>query len=83
MNDYKLETLNDDLTCLIYFSKELSRIKKAVKEEKKAYGKVTETTKSLVAEILTAIGERATGISQLGMNDTDPDIQSVTEEIIK
>ena len=83
MNDYKLETLKDDLKEIILASKELNRIKKAMKAEKNAYGKnaFSDVLRSRLTYTLALIGERATRLSQLGMEETDPDVVNIVDEI--
>jgi hypothetical protein len=79
MNDYTLDTLENDLAELILAARVFKKLKAAAKLEVKIYGSVTQHTKGKMAEMLACMGERGTGISQLGMNEDDPDITAIIE----
>lgn len=83
MNDYTLSTLEDDIAELISAAREFKKLKKAIKVEKKAYGAVSAHLVHRLSETLAIIGERGTGISQLGMNNDDPDITNIVEGLTK
>lgn len=80
--DYKLETLNDDLKEIIASAKELKKLKATIKEEKKAFGHASGISSQRLIILLATIGERATGISQVGMNEDDESIKAIAEEIL-
>jgi len=83
MNDYKLKTFKNDLKELILASKELNEIKKSMKAEKNAYGEnaFSDVLRSRLTCTLAIIGERATGLSQIGMNEDDPDLLNIVNEL--
>ena len=80
MNNYELETLMNDLKNLILATKELKQIQKTMKQAT-AGGTPCEHRNARLAYLLSLIGERATGISQMGMNEGDEGIVSIINEI--
>ena len=79
MNNYELETLMEDLKNLIQAAKELKQIQKVMKQA--TVGTPCEHRNARLAYLLAVIGERATGISQMGMNEDDEGILNIVNEI--